>query len=49
MQFAEMEVNKAKNLMVHEKEIYSRPAKVWFQKGNKRSREGGEHLFILNG
>ncbi len=28
---AEMEANKAENLIEHEVEIYSRPARTWFQ------------------
>ena len=38
-----MEMNKAKNILVHEKEIYSRPAKVWFQAGKRPLKEGMEY------
>lgn len=31
LRIAEMEANKARNLMVHNEEIMSRPAKTWFQ------------------
>lgn len=31
MRMAEMEANKAANLMQHEKEIFSRPRREWFQ------------------
>ena len=40
MNVAEMEMNKAKNLIVHEKEIYSRPARVWFQSKTDAKRKG---------
>ena len=40
MNVAEMEMNKAKNLIVHEKEIYSRPARVWFQNKSDAKRKG---------
>lgn len=33
---AEMEANKAQNLMDYESEIFSRPKKVWFQTGQER-------------
>lgn len=35
-----MEMNKAKNLLDHEKEIFSRPARVWFQDKNDLKRTG---------
>ncbi|KXJ25263.1 probable ATP-dependent RNA helicase DDX27 [Exaiptasia diaphana] len=42
MRISEMEMNKAKNLLDHEKEIYSRPARVWFQDKNDLKRKGNE-------
>lgn len=33
MRVAEMQVNKANNIMEHEREIMSRPKKTWFQVG----------------
>ncbi|ORX63764.1 DEAD-domain-containing protein [Basidiobolus meristosporus CBS 931.73] len=35
---AEMEVTKAQNLIDHEKEIYSRPARTWFQSEKERQK-----------
>lgn len=40
MRISEMEMNKAKNLLDHEKEIYSRPARVWFQDKKDLKRKG---------
>ena len=34
-------MNKAKNMIVHEKEIYSRPPRVWFQENNGRGKKRG--------
>ncbi len=41
MHVAEMEMNKAKNMIDHKKEICSRPARVWFQQNDtdKRKRQ----------
>ena len=49
MGVAEMETNKAKNMMVHEKEIYSHPARVWFQKNSERGkkRRGGQYIHVV--
>jgi ATP-dependent RNA helicase DDX27 len=50
---AEMEVNKAKNMIEHEQEIFSRPARTWFEPktgrtGKKRpSAPGRQHCSIL--
>jgi ATP-dependent RNA helicase DDX27 len=38
MRLVEMEANKAQNVMEHEAEIYSRPAKTWFQSDKERTR-----------
>lgn len=37
---AEMEMTKAKNMIVHQEEIYSRPARVWFQDKSGKRRNG---------
>jgi len=44
---AEMEANRAQNVIVHEKEILSRPPKTWFQTQfeRKQSKENAETLF----
>ena len=39
-----MEVKKGQNMLEHEAEIYSRPARTWFQSGrDKQQSEGGSH------
>lgn len=39
-----MEVKKGQNMLEHEGEIYSRPARTWFQSGrDKRQSEGPSH------
>ena len=41
---AEMEVKKGQNMLEHKAEIYSRPARTWFQSGrDKQQSEGGSH------
>ena len=37
LRLTEMEVNKARNLVEHEQEIFSRPKRTWIQTGKKRS------------
>lgn len=39
---AQMEVNKANNMIIHHDEIQSRPPRVWFQdnKGRGKKRKG---------
>jgi ATP-dependent RNA helicase DDX27 len=42
---AEMEVKRGQNIIEHEKEIYSRPARTWFQsEKEKRQSQGSFHL-----
>lgn len=36
VQRAEMEIRKGENLIEHEKEIFSRPARTWFQSGKEK-------------
>ncbi|KDQ63735.1 hypothetical protein JAAARDRAFT_120352 [Jaapia argillacea MUCL 33604] len=38
---AEMELKKGENIMEHEKEIYSRPARTWFQSGKEKAKAEG--------
>lgn len=38
LQKAEMEANKASNLLKHEEEIHSRPARTWFQSAKEKRR-----------
>jgi hypothetical protein len=41
---AEMEVRKGQNILEHKAEIYSRPARTWFQSSrDKVQSEGGSH------
>ncbi|KAI0312629.1 DEAD-domain-containing protein [Amylostereum chailletii] len=35
---AEMELNKGQNMLQHEKEIFSRPARTWFQSSNAKEK-----------
>lgn len=41
LRLTEMEVNKARNLIEHEQEIFSRPKKTWIQTGKKRAASAG--------
>lgn len=44
---AEMEVKKGQNIIEHEKEIYSRPARTWFQtEKEKRQSQGSFHVVV---
>ena len=38
---AEMELKKGENMIEHEKEIFSRPARTWFQSGKKNLNAKG--------
>lgn len=42
MRMAEMEVNKANNMIKHSNEIYSRPARTWFQSEEDKRTEKGK-------
>lgn len=44
MRLSEMEVNKARNLVEHEAEIFSRPARTWIQKGPGGKRGAGQEV-----
>lgn len=49
MRQAEMEVKKGQNMIEHEAEIYSRPARTWFQTGKeKQTAEGSQILMMPN-
>jgi ATP-dependent RNA helicase DDX27 len=36
-----MELRKGENMIKHEAEIHSRPAKTWFQTGSEKQRSKG--------
>lgn len=36
-----MEVKKGQNMLAHEEEIYSRPARTWFQTGKEKQKAEG--------
>ena len=42
LRVSEMEVNKARNMIEHEKEIFSRPAKTWIQPSNQKPATEGK-------
>lgn len=37
-----MELQKGQNMINHEDEIYSRPARTWFQSGKEKQKAAGE-------
>lgn len=39
---AEMELKKGQNIIDHEAEIYSRPARTWFQSTKEKEKSKGE-------
>lgn len=41
LRISEMEMNKARNLIEHEEEIFSRPPRVWFQSKADLKRKSG--------
>jgi hypothetical protein len=49
-----MELKKGQNMIEHEEEIYSRPARTWFQSGQAKLKAEGmllldsTHLFITD-
>ena len=47
MRVSEMEMNKARNLIEHEEEILSRPARVWFQSKVQQKRNAGNKRLLL--
>ena len=42
LRVSEMEVNKARNMIEHEQEIFSRPAKTWIQPSNQKPAPEGK-------
>ena len=43
---AEMELKKGQNMIEHEDEIYSRPARTWFQSSSDKQKASGAFYFI---
>jgi ATP-dependent RNA helicase DDX27 len=43
MRQAEMQLRKSQNMLDHEKEIYSRPARTWFQTTKEKQKAEGVH------
>jgi ATP-dependent RNA helicase DDX27 len=41
MRKAEMEIQKGENLLKHEEEIFSRPARTWFQSSKEKAKSQG--------
>jgi hypothetical protein len=41
-----MEVKKGQNMLEHEAEIYSKPARTWFQSGKDKQQSEGVSLLI---
>lgn len=42
---AEMELKKGQNMIEHEAEIFSRPARTWFQSEKEKAKAGGKVLW----
>lgn len=40
---AEMELKKGENMIEHEAEIFSRPARTWFQTGKEKAKSEGQY------
>lgn len=38
MRVTEMEANKARNMIIHQEEIQSRPPRVWFQSNSEKKK-----------
>jgi len=41
-----MELKKGQNMIEHEAEIYSRPARTWFQSGKEKERAEGSYVLF---
>lgn len=41
LRHAEMELTKGENMMKHEEEIFSRPARTWFQTNKEKEQAKG--------
>lgn len=48
MRKAEMELKKGQNMIEHEAEIFSRPARTWFQTSKEKQKAGGLSLIIVS-
>lgn len=44
-----MELNKSQNTIDHEAEIFSRPARTWFQTEKEKSKAAGSTCGFING
>jgi hypothetical protein len=44
-----MELKKGQNMIEHEAEIYSRPARTWFQGGKDKEKAKGLYVIFVNG
>jgi ATP-dependent RNA helicase DDX27 len=44
MRKAEMELQKSENMLKHGEEIYSRPARTWFQSSKDKAKASGLSL-----
>ena len=42
---AEMELTKGQNMLEHEKEIFARPARTWFQSGKDKANSAGMSIY----
>ncbi len=42
LRVSEMQVNKARNMIEHEQEIFSRPARTWIQASNQKPASEGK-------
>lgn len=42
-----MELKKGQNMIEHEAEIYSRPARTWFQSGKEKEKAEGPYVFFF--
>ena len=43
-----MELKKGQNMIEHEAEIFSRPARTWFQTGKEKAKAEGEPISNFN-
>lgn len=49
MRRAEMELKKGQNMIDHESDIFSRPARTWFQTEQERSKAAGSTSVFIEG
>lgn len=48
LRVSEMEVNKARNMLEHEREIYSRPPRTWIQPNARKRPAQGTLVYWVN-